>query len=79
MPGWMALLLGIVVLCLVFADRRDISAAWRRPARWWSRDPDEGFRSWAPSQPLNVVVGVILGICGSRLRHRDADHVGEVC
>lgn len=62
MPGWMALLLGIVVLWLVFDDRRDISAAWRSPARWWSRDPDEYFRSRAPSQPLNVVLGVTLGI-----------------
>lgn len=62
MLGWMALLLGIVVLCLVFTDRRDISAAWRRPARWWSRNPDELFRSRAPSEPLNVVVGVMLGV-----------------
>lgn len=61
MPDWLILMLGLVILAMVISDRRDIPAAWRRPARWWSRDPEEYWRSRAPSQPLHVVLGMILG------------------
>lgn len=55
------LLLGVVVLWLVLSEWRGIAPAWRRPARWWSRDPEEYMRSRSPSEPLNVALGVVLG------------------
>lgn len=61
-PDWLALVLGIVILWLVFSERRDIAWSWRHPARWWSRDPEEYMRSRSPSQPLNVLVGMALGV-----------------
>jgi hypothetical protein len=61
-PDWLAIVIGLALLGLVWSDRRGIGRAWRRPARFWSRDADEAFRSRAPSQPLNVVLGVTLGV-----------------
>lgn len=61
---WLLLSLGLALLALVFLHRRDIPAAWRNPARWWAawRDPAEYMESRSPSQPLNVVLGVGLGM-----------------
>lgn len=61
MTDWAILLLGVGLLVLVALDRRGIGPAWRKPARWWSRDPVEGFASQAPSQPLNLLLGILLG------------------
>ena len=60
MPDWAGIILGVVILALVFSDRRDIGRAWRRPARFWRAD--EGFEARAPSQPGNALAGVILGL-----------------
>ncbi len=62
LPDWLVLGLGLAILGMIFADRRLIRSAWRRPARWYSRDPDEYMRSRGPAQPLNVLVGLPLGI-----------------
>jgi hypothetical protein len=62
MPDWLPILLGVALLGLVWSDRRRIRNAWRRPARFWARDPVEGFGAQAPSQPLNLALGLVLGI-----------------
>lgn len=59
MADWVALLFGLALLSLVIWDRRNIAQAWRQPARWWSAN--EHMDSSAPSQPLNVVLGLLLG------------------
>jgi len=51
---------GVLILGMIWSDRAKIGTAWRRPARFWKRD--EYWESRAPSQPLNVVAGVILGL-----------------
>ena len=61
-PNWLVLVLGVVMLWLVWSERHAIASSWRRPARWWRRDADEYIRSRSPSQPLNVVLGVTLGL-----------------
>jgi hypothetical protein len=61
LPGWVGIVIGVAILALVLSDRGGIRAAWRNPARWWSREPGEYWRSRAPSQPLNVVLGLVLG------------------
>lgn len=62
MPDWVAIVIGIALLALVASDRRNIGGAWRSPSRWWSRDPAEYLGSRRPSQPLNVLLGLVLGI-----------------
>ncbi|HEX6695733.1 MAG TPA: hypothetical protein VF080_03035, partial [Solirubrobacteraceae bacterium] len=59
---WLVLLLGLVLLGMVFSERHDVPRAWKRPSSWLTRDPQEAMRSRAPSQPLNAVLGVILGL-----------------
>jgi hypothetical protein len=56
------MVIGAVVLCLVWADRGNVRGAWRNPAKFWARNPHEYARSREPSQPLNVVLGTVLGI-----------------
>lgn len=60
MPAWAGIILGIVILAFVFADRQLIGRAWRKPARFWRLD--EAWESRAPSQPCNVAAGLILGL-----------------
>ena len=62
MFDWFAIVLGVGLLALVFSDRGNIGAAWRAPSRWWTRDPAEYVESRRPSQPLNVVLGIGLGV-----------------
>ncbi len=62
MGDWLAIVLGAGLLALVFIDRGNIRAAWRAPSRWWTRDPSEYIESRRPSQPLNVVLGIGLGV-----------------
>jgi hypothetical protein len=62
MPDWLILVFGVVILALVASDRRNIGSAWKNPARWWGWRSDEYWRSRAPSQPLNVLLGLGLGI-----------------
>jgi len=61
MPDWFAIVIGMALLALVASDRRNIGRAWRSPSRWWSRDASEYVDSRRPSQPLNVLLGVVLG------------------
>jgi hypothetical protein len=60
-PDWLAIVVGAAVLALVWTDRRDLGSAWRSPAKWWSRDAGESADSRSPAQPLNAVLGVVLG------------------
>lgn len=62
LPDWLVLALGVVILGMIYLDRREIATAWRRPASPWSRDSEEAARSRAPSQPLNLVLGLVLGV-----------------
>lgn len=62
MPDWFAIVLGIVLIGLVVGDRRNIRTAWRQPSRWWTRNPAESVEARRPSQPLNVVLGLGLGV-----------------
>jgi hypothetical protein len=59
-PGWAGIVIGCALLALVVSDAANISNAWRSPARWWK--PVEYWRSRQPSQPLNIVLGITLGI-----------------
>jgi hypothetical protein len=62
MPDVVILLVGLVILALVFADRDRVREAWRRPARWYAfRNPEEVMEARSPAQPGNVLVGIILG------------------
>jgi uncharacterized membrane protein HdeD (DUF308 family) len=60
MHGWFAIVVGAALLALVFSDRSRIREAWGSPASWWR--PSEYWASRSPSQPLNVAVGVVLGL-----------------
>ena len=60
MADWAILLFGIALLGLVGWDARNIRAAWDRPARWWSAT--EYMDSRRPSQPLNLLLGLLLGL-----------------
>ena len=60
MPGWFAIVIGVALLALVLSDRSRIREAWRSPASWWK--PSEYWESRSPSQPLNVVIGIMLGL-----------------
>jgi hypothetical protein len=60
MPDWFAIVIGVVLLALVFSDRSRIREAWSSPKSWWK--PSEYWESRSPSQPLNVVLGVVLGV-----------------
>ncbi len=60
MPDWAGIVLGLAILALIFSDRRLIARSWNRPARFWR--PNEMFEARAPSQPGNVVLGLILGV-----------------
>jgi hypothetical protein len=68
MTGLVLLLAGAALLWAVWSDRGNIRRDWKNPARWWSSKADEQFRSRSPSQPLNVVLGTVLGlgavVCG---------------
>ena len=61
MDNWVGIAVGVALIGLVFSDRRDIKRDWHSPARWWSRKPGEYQASRSPSQPLNVVLGLLLG------------------
>jgi hypothetical protein len=61
-PDWLVLGLGLVILGMIYADRRGIADAWRSPASPWSRDRDEAMRSRSPSQPVNLMFGLPLGV-----------------
>jgi len=58
--GWIGIAAGVLLLGLVLSDRNKIRQAWRAPARWWR--PNEYIESREPSQPLNVILGLVLGI-----------------
>lgn len=60
MTGWVGIVIGLFLLGMVFADRGNMRRAWRSPARWWK--PIEVTKSREPAQPLNVVLGVALGV-----------------
>jgi hypothetical protein len=62
MTGLVPLLAGAALLWLVWSDRGNIRRDWKKPARWWSVKADEALRSRSPSQPLNVVLGTVLGL-----------------
>jgi hypothetical protein len=59
MPDWAGIVLGVVVLAFVHSDRRFIRGAWQSPARFWRADE---FEARTPSQPGNLVAGVLLGV-----------------
>jgi hypothetical protein len=50
---------GLVTIGLVISDRGEIRKNWRQPARWWRLS--ESFDARAPSQPGNIVLGIVLG------------------
>lgn len=60
MTGWLGIVIGVFLLVMVFADRGSIRDSWRSPARWWVRREYQTSRE--PSQPLNVILGVVLGL-----------------
>jgi hypothetical protein len=60
MMGWIGIAAGALLLGIVLSDRGRIRHAWRAPARWWK--PNEYMDSREPSQPLNVILGLVLGI-----------------
>ncbi len=62
MPDWLILAIGVTILAMIYSERGAIGPAWRQPARFWSRDPQEHLRSRGPAQPLNLVLGVVLGV-----------------
>ena len=62
MTGLLLLLVGVALLWLVWWDRGKIRRDWKNPARWWSFRTGEYWRSRSPSQPLNVVLGTVLGL-----------------
>lgn len=62
MSDWLILILGIVILALVFDDRSDIRRNWSRPARFYSRNVAEGMEARSPSQPGNVLAGLLVGL-----------------
>jgi hypothetical protein len=63
MPDWVVLILGVLILALIFADRHRVRDAWRNPSRWYAVwNFDETWDSRAPSQPLSVVLGIVLGV-----------------
>ena len=62
MKGVVSILLGLALLALVYSDRHDLRSSWSNPAKWYSRDVGEIVDSRRPSQPLNAVAGVVLGL-----------------
>lgn len=60
--GGVILILGFVILALVFDDRTDIRRNWSLPARFYSRNPIEGMDARPPSQPGNVLAGLVVGL-----------------
>ena len=61
MPDWLILAVGVTILAMIYSERRSIGPAWRKPARFWSRDSQEAWSSRGPAQPLNLVLGLVLG------------------
>jgi hypothetical protein len=59
MNDWVALIAGLALLGLTWSDRKNVRLAWKKPARWWR--PREHWAARAPSQPLNLVLGCLLG------------------
>jgi hypothetical protein len=57
--GWIGIVVGLFLLGMVFSDRGKMRQAWRSPARWWK--PAEVTDSREPAQPLNVILGLVLG------------------
>jgi hypothetical protein len=62
MTGLVPLLAGAALLWAVWSDRGNVRRDWKSPARWWAFKTDEHWRSRSPSQPLNVVLGTVLGL-----------------
>lgn len=62
MPDWMALPLGIVVLCLVFDDRRDDLSGVATSRSMVESRSRRSLPIAGAITAVNVVVGVILGI-----------------
>lgn len=60
MSAVFAIVLGVALLGLVVGDRKNIGSASRKPSRWFRQE--EYWDSRSPSQPLNVVLGVGLGL-----------------
>ena len=60
MTGWIGVAAGVFLLGMVVSDRDKIRQAWRAPARWWRTN--EYMESREPSHPLNVILGLGLGI-----------------
>jgi hypothetical protein len=59
MNDWIVLIAGLALLGLTWSDRKNVRQAWKQPARWWR--PREQWDARAPSQPLNLVLGTVLG------------------
>lgn len=60
--NWVGIIVGLGLIALVVSDRSETKRNWSSPAQWWSRNPKEYWTSRGPSQPLNVVLGLFLGI-----------------
>jgi hypothetical protein len=59
MPDWQGSCSESWSWAFVYSDRRFIRGAWQSPARFWRADE---FEARAPSQPGNLVAGVLLGV-----------------
>jgi RsiW-degrading membrane proteinase PrsW (M82 family) len=59
MSDGLVLIVGLALLGLTWSDRKNVRQAWRKPARWWRLR--EYWDARAPSQPLNLVLGTVLG------------------
>lgn len=60
MSATLLVLVGVALLWLVWSDRGAVRRDWKEPARWWK--PGEYWAARSPSQPLNVVLGTVLGL-----------------